>query len=172
MFSLNRAQLVGNMTRDPEMKYIPSGQAVASFSIATNRRWKDKDGNPQEQTEFHEIVAWGKLAELSSQLFHKGNKVYIEGRIQTRNWEGQDGNKRNRTEIVMEDFILLSPKGTGYTGGSAVAADEVAIEEIPEETPKKDEKKDDLPANDKKTDTKAKDKEEDLDEINLDDIPF
>ena len=111
MFSLNRAQIVGNLTRDPEMRYTPNGQAVCSFGVATNRRWKDQSGNLQEATEFHNIVAWGKLAEICSQIMHKGSKVYLEGRLQTRSWEGQDGAKRNRTEIVTDNFILLTPKG-------------------------------------------------------------
>jgi len=133
MFSLNRAQIVGNVTRDPEMRYTPNGQAVCSFGVATNRRWRDKDGNTQEQTEFHNVVAWRKLAELMSQLVHKGSKIYIEGRMQTRSWEGQDGGKRNRTEIVMEDFILLTPKGASSADTSAgeIPSSEVKIEEAP-----------------------------------------
>src|SRR3990172_10717363 len=98
MFSLNRAQIVGNLTRDPEMRYTPNGQGVTSFGVATNRRWRDKDGNNQEATDFHDVVAWGKLAEILSQYAKKGHKIYIEGRLQTRQWEGQDGNKRQRTE--------------------------------------------------------------------------
>lgn len=157
MFSLNRAQIVGNLTRDPELRNIPSGQAVTSFSVATNRRWKDKDGNNQDQTEFHNVVAWGKLAEISNQYLKKGNKVYLEGRMQTRTWDGQDGNKRNRTEIVAENMIFLTPKGEPVTHNSETP-EEVKIEEIPD---------------DKKPSIKATDnKKDDLDEINLDDIPF
>jgi len=168
MFSLNRAQIVGNVTRDPELRYTPNGQAVCSFGVATNRRWRDKDGNTQEQAEFHNIVSWGKLAELMGQLVHKGTKIYVEGRLQTRQWEGQDGNKRNRTEIVMDDFIVFTPKGAIPAEPSEDLSKD--IEEIPtEEKPKKD-----------KPVSKSKKKEEDLsseaeakeDEINLDDIPF
>ena len=159
MFSLNRAQIVGNMTRDPEMKYIPSGQAVANFAIATNRRWKDKDGNPQEQTEFHEIVAWGKLAELCSQLFHKGNKVYVEGRIQTRNWEGQDGNKRYTTEIVADTVSA--------TGQPKAVGENAAIDNTQNEMAKDTSKKEDVAKNQKQTSTGDKNEE-----IDLDDIPF
>jgi len=168
MFSLNRAQIVGNLTRDPEMRYTPNGQAVCSFGVATNRRWKDKDGNTQEQTEFHNIVAWGKLAEFTSQFLHKGNKVYIEGRLQTRSWEGQDGAKRNRTEIVAENFITLTPKGsTGTTESASPAPTNIGedVEEFPikEEKPtKKSEKAEAKPAKETK----------DEDEIDLDDIPF
>lgn len=155
MFSLNRAQLVGNLTRDPEMRYVPSGQAVASFGVATNRRWKDKEGNNQEQTEFHNIVAWGKLAEIANQYLKKGNKVYVEGRLQTRSWDGQDGSKKNRTEIVAENMIFLSPKGA-----QTQVTDEVPTEEEPKPEEEKDKK------------TKSSDKEENIDEINLDEIPF
>lgn len=155
MYSLNRAQIIGNLTRDPEMRYTPNGQAVASFAVATNRRWRDKDGNNQEQTEFHDVVAWGKLAEITSQILHKGNKVYIEGRLQTRQWEAQDGSKRTRTEIIAEDFVALSPKGDG---ASSFGDD---TEEFPiksETTAKKTSKKESAPA--------------DEEEINLDEIPF
>src|SRR3990172_2722514 len=106
-WSLNRAQIIGNATRDPELRVTPNGQSVASFGVATNRRWKDQQGNQQEATEFHEIVAWGKLAEVIQQIIHKGNRVYVEGRLQTRSWDGPDGAKRNRTEIVMENFVPL-----------------------------------------------------------------
>jgi single-strand DNA-binding protein len=168
MFSLNRAQIVGNITRDPEMRYTPNGQAVCSFGVATNRRWRDKDGNNQEQTEFHNVVAWGKLAELMSQLAHKGTKIYVEGRLQTRSWEGQDGGKRNRTEIVMDDFILLTPKSA-----SAQAAEDITpdAEEFPpaeeEKTPKKTQDK-----SSKKEAKEEKKTDEESEEINLDDIPF
>src|SRR3990170_495813 len=99
-WSLNRAQVIGNVTRDPELRVTPTGQSVASFAVATNRRWKDQNGNQKEATEFHEVVAWGKLAEIIQQILHKGNRVYAEGRLQTRSWDAPDGSKRNRTEIV------------------------------------------------------------------------
>jgi single-strand DNA-binding protein len=162
MISLNRATIIGNVTRDPEIRYTPNGQSVASFGVATNRRWKDPNGQQQEATDFHDIVAWGKLAEIIQQIIHKGNKIYVDGRIQTRSWEGQDGVKRNRTEIVMENFIPLTPKG-GY---SSRPTEEILPEppqkpaiETPEETaaippkktktpPKKDEKPDEASADD------------------------
>jgi single-strand DNA-binding protein len=115
MFSLNRVTLIGNLTRDPELRYTPSGQAVASYSIATNRRWTTKEGETQDATEFHEIVAWGKLGEISQQLLSKGKKAYVEGRMQTRSWEAPDGAKRQRTEIIAENIIALSPRGEGDT---------------------------------------------------------
>jgi single-strand DNA-binding protein len=111
MFSLNRVTLIGNLTRDPELRYTPSGQAVASYSLATNRRWTTQQGETQDATEYHEIVAWGKLGEISQQLLSKGKKAYVEGRLQTRSWEAPDGNKRQRTEIIAENIIALSPKG-------------------------------------------------------------
>jgi len=163
MYSLNRAQIIGNVTRDPEMRYIPSGQAVVSFGIATNRRWRDKDGNNQEQTEFHDVVAWGKLAEIMGQILHKGNKVYVEGRLQTRSWEGQDGAKRQRTEIVVDDFVALSPKGD-FSGSSIDAGP--GVEEFPIED-KKPVKKSLDSARDKKEESTS-----DSEEINLDEIPF
>ena len=98
MYSLNRAMLLGNVTRDPEVRQTTSGQTVCSFGVATNRAWTDASGAKQEQAEFHNIVAWGKLAEICRQYMTKGRKVYVEGRLQTRDWQGQDGVKRFRTE--------------------------------------------------------------------------
>jgi len=164
MFSLNRAQIIGNLTRDPEMRYTPNGQAVCSFAVATNRRWRDKDGNNQEQTEFHDVVAWGKLAEIVTQILHKGNKVFIEGRLQTRSWDAQDGSKKQRTEIVAEDFVALTPKGEAQpSGGNAVIEDYPVKDESPSETTEK-------PAA-KKT-TKKEEASTAEEEINLDEIPF
>ncbi len=109
--SLNRVQLIGNLTRDPEMKQIPGGQVVASFGIATNFTWKDQSGEQQSRTEFHNIVAWRRLAEICGQYLKKGSKIFIEGRLQTRSWEGEDGVKRYRTEIVADNMIMLDKKG-------------------------------------------------------------
>lgn len=189
MFSLNRAQIVGNLTRDPEMRYTPNGQAVCSFGVATNRRWKDQSGNLQEATEFHNIVAWRRMAEIASQYLHKGSKIYVEGRIQTRTWEGQDGQKRNKTEIVAENFIMLTPKGTtaeppapaldkdveefpasdeSTAGKPASASSDAKALEDKESTADKPKKS---PA--KKEDAKEKtDEETGDDDINLDEIPF
>ncbi len=108
--SLNRAQLIGNLTRDPELRYTPSGTAVCSFSIATNRNWTTDTGEKREEVEFHRIVAWAKLAELCSQFLVKGRKVYVEGRLATRSWTAQDGTNRSTTEIVIDDMILLDSK--------------------------------------------------------------
>ena len=104
--SLNRVQLIGNLTRDPELRYTPSGAAVVSFSIATNRSWTTDTGEKKEEVEFHRIVAWNKLAELCSQFLTKGRKVFVEGRLPTRSWTAQDGTQKQTTEIVISDMIL------------------------------------------------------------------
>lgn len=109
--SLNRVQLIGNLTRDPEMRQIPGGQVVATFGVATNFTWKDQSGNQQSKTEFHNCVAWRRLAEICGQYLKKGSKIYVDGRLQTRDWEGEDGTKRYRTEIVIENMIMLDSKG-------------------------------------------------------------
>ena len=120
--NLNKAMIIGNLTRDPEMRNTPSGQNVASFSIATNLVWTDQSGQQQKKTEFHNIIAWRKLADICSKYLHKGSKVFIEGRLQTTDWTGQDGVKRYRTEIVAENMIMLDNKGgspmNGGMGGS------------------------------------------------------
>jgi single-strand DNA-binding protein len=108
--SLNRVQLIGNLTRDPELRYTPSGAAVCSFSLATNRAWTTDSGEKHEEAEFHRIVAWNKLAELCSQFLTKGRKVYVEGRLSTRNYNAQDGTPKSITEIVISDMILLDSK--------------------------------------------------------------
>lgn len=105
--------LIGNLTRDPELRYTPSGVAVCTFGLATNRQWTDSDGNTQESTEFHRLVAWGKLAEICSQLLFKGRKVYAEGRLQTREWTGQDGTRRITTEVVIDSMLVLDSKMKG-----------------------------------------------------------
>lgn len=115
-FTLNRAQIIGNVTRDPEVRQTSGGQMVASFSVATNHSWTDKTGQKQEKAEFHNIVVWGKLAEIAQQYVKKGRKLYVEGRMQTRDWEGEDGVKRFRSEIVTENFILLDRSGAPEGG--------------------------------------------------------
>jgi single stranded DNA-binding protein (ssb) len=118
--TLNKVMLIGNLVRDPEIRNTTTGKNVASFSIATSLVWKDQSGAKQEKAEFHNIVAWGKLAEICGQYLKKGLKVYLEGRLQTRDWTGQDGIKRYRTEIVAENMIMLSPKSSsGYSGAPA-----------------------------------------------------
>jgi len=108
--SLNKAQLIGNLTRDPELRYTPQGTAVCTFGLATNRQWTTDTGEKREEADFHRVVAWNKLAELCAQLLTKGRKVYIEGRLQTRSWTAQDGTQRQTTEIVTSDMILLDSR--------------------------------------------------------------
>lgn len=117
MYSLNRAQILGNVTRDPEVRQVSSGQMVCTVGVATNRAWKDQSGQKQEQVEFHNVVCWGRLAEIAGQYVRKGNKIYFEGRLQTRSWENDSGVKQFRTEIVGENMIILSPK-PGVSPGS------------------------------------------------------
>lgn len=160
MTDFNQAIVLGNLTKDPEFKYIPSGQAVASFSVATNRRWTTQDGNQQESTQFHNIVAWGKLAEICNKILYKGRKVLVVGRLQTRNWEGQDGVKRYTTEIVADHVSATgSPKNPGENevvtpsqGNSQAASSATPSSKVDTSSAKKEENKDE--------------------EINLDDIPF
>jgi len=109
--SLNRVQLIGNLTRDPELKQIPGGQVVCTFGVATNFTWKDQSGQQQSKVEFHNLVAWRRLAEICGQYLKKGSKIFAEGRLQTRDWEGEDGVKRYRTEIVLDNMIMLDSKG-------------------------------------------------------------
>ncbi len=128
MTSLNRVMLIGRLTRDPEMRYTPSGQPVTSFSIATNRYAQGPDGDRREFTDYHNIVAWniGKrnLAELVAQYLRKGSLVYVEGRLQTRSWEGQDGQKRKTTEVVANDVQFLDTR-TGAGAPAQAGGDEL-----------------------------------------------
>ncbi|MBT4210185.1 MAG: single-stranded DNA-binding protein [Candidatus Komeilibacteria bacterium] len=115
--NLNKAMIIGNVVRDPEMRSTPTGQNVTSYSIATNRVWNDTNGQKQERAEFHNIVAWRRLAEISSQYLKKGSKVYIEGRLQTRSWDDPNGVKKYRTEIIAENMIMLDRAGSTPSGG-------------------------------------------------------
>ena len=125
--SLNKVQLIGNLTRDPELRYTPQGTPVCTFGLATNRSWMPTDGKErQEEVEFHNIVAWSKLAELCGELLAKGRKVYIEGRLQTRSWETQEGEKKYKTEIVAEDMIILDSKGSRDGAEGAEASSKLA----------------------------------------------
>lgn len=119
--NLNRAMIIGNLTRDPENRTTTTGQNVCNFSIATSSQWTDAQGAKQERTEYHSIVAWGKLADICSQFLAKGRKVYVEGRLQTREWEAQDGAKKQRTEIVAENMILLDRPPQGGSPAASFA---------------------------------------------------
>ncbi len=116
--SVNRVTLLGHLGKDPELKYTPSGQAVTKFSMATSERWKDKNGEWQDRTEWHNIVLWAKMAETANQYLTKGSQVFIEGRLQTRSWDDKDGKKHYMTEIVAQDMVLLGGRGGGERGGS------------------------------------------------------
>lgn len=113
---LNKVMLIGNLTRDPELKVLPSGTQVATIGLATNRTWKDKNGAKQEDTQYHNVVAFGKQAEIIAQYMKKGSSLYLEGRLQTRSWDDKDGTKKYRTEIVLDTF-QFGPKTAGGGGG-------------------------------------------------------
>lgn len=116
---VNKVILIGNLGSDPEIRYTQSGTAVATFNIATSERWKGKDGQQQEQTEWHRIVAWRRLAEICGEFLSKGSKVFIEGKLQTRKWEDRDGNTRYTTEVVARDMQMLSPRGSSGDSGQS-----------------------------------------------------
>ncbi|PIS22876.1 single-stranded DNA-binding protein [candidate division WWE3 bacterium CG08_land_8_20_14_0_20_40_13] len=135
--SINQATILGNLTRDPEMRYTPSGAAVTSFGVATNRSWKTQDGSVREETEFHNIVAWNKLAELCSQLLQKGTRVYVQGRLQTRSWDDTSGAKHYKTEVIADDMVVLD-RMRPLPGGAV--SEEVVHDRVPEapESPKEE----------------------------------
>lgn len=117
--SLNRAILIGNLTRDPELKYTPSGTAVCTFGVATNRSWTTAEGDIKEDVQFHRIVSWQKLAELCAKLLSKGRKVYLEGRITYRSYVGKDGQQRQITEIILDDFVVFDDRRKTVEDGAA-----------------------------------------------------
>ncbi|MEA3272386.1 MAG: single-stranded DNA-binding protein [Patescibacteria group bacterium] len=135
MASLNRAMVIGNLTRDPELRTTSTGRSVVSFGVATNHSWTGADGQKQERAEFHNVVAWGKLAEIINQYLRKGRKVYIDGRLQTSDWQGQDGLKRYRTEIIADNMVMLdrAPQGEGSypSAGAGPVEQPTAINEPP-----------------------------------------
>lgn len=143
--SLNKVILIGNLTRDPELRYTPSGTAVCTFGVATNRDWIDASGQKQESVEYHKIVAWTKLAEICSQLLFKGRKVYVSGRLQTRNWQAQDGTERTTTEIVIDEMIALGDAKNGTVSEEnyemPMTSTEAAVPEVVEEEVSKKVKK-------------------------------
>jgi len=156
---LNKALIIGNLTRDPELKSLPSGMQVTSFSVATNRVWKDKNGAKQESTDYHNIVVFGRQAETANQYLKKGASVLIEGRIQTRSWDGTDGKKQYRTEIVA-DRVQFGPRAGGTAGsGYGQSGSQTAGPSEPGTAPKQS------PAGDEGIAYPD-------DEINPEDIPF
>ncbi|MEK7113070.1 MAG: single-stranded DNA-binding protein [Patescibacteria group bacterium] len=163
--SLNKVTLIGNLTRDPELRYTPQGTAVCTFGVATNRQWTTEGGEKKEDAEFHRVVAWNKLAEICSQLLTKGRKVYVEGRLQTRSWTGQDGNQRTSTEIVISDMIILDSRREAVAPGEEFEIPEEVVPEAPavaQEPAEKEKKKKTKSA--KKT-LSGKDKKSDEEEI-------
>ena len=180
--NLNKVFILGNLTADPIVRSLPSGQSVANFGVATNRIFYDKNGQKQQQTEFHNVVAFGKIAEIAQQYLKKGSLVLIEGRLQTRNWEDSAGNKRTRTEIITER-LQLGPKNLQPTPEinipteESIPPQEELKEEIPviEETPPEAENQENQKEEESKTqeiDAKALEKDKEDEEINIEDIPF
>jgi single-strand DNA-binding protein len=172
--------LIGNLTRDIELRYTPSGTAIATFGMATNRGWTTDAGEKQEDTQFHRIVAWSKLAEICDQLLFKGRKVFIEGRMQTRKFTGQDGQQREITEVVAENMMILDnrrrdgsdvPEENDFVGidspatdagqapAQATAGDDTPVSPAPSDDKKKPAKKEEIT-------------DESSDEVNVEDIPF
>ncbi|MEJ2200505.1 MAG: single-stranded DNA-binding protein [Desulfuromonadaceae bacterium] len=134
--SVNKVILVGNLGKDPELRYTPSGAAVATFSLATSERFKDRNGDMQEKTEWHNVVAWRQLAEICGKFLHKGKQVYIEGKIQTRSYDDRDGNRRYITEIVADQMQMLGSRGDeggGQRGGYAPAENTPQRQKAPSE---------------------------------------
>lgn len=166
--SWNRVELIGNLTRDPELRYTPNGAAVATFGIATNRTYVT-EGERKEEVDFHKLVAWNKLAELCNQLLKKGMRVFISGRLQTRSWEAQDGTQRQTTEIVVEDMIILTPKGNGVTMGEELGA---GVGSVKAKEPKEPEVKEEKSkAEEAKTEEQAAAEKAPQEEVK-DDLPF
>lgn len=151
---LNHATIVGRLTRDPEVRTTASGINLTSFGVATNFVWTDPNGVKKESVEYHNVVAWRKLGEIAASYLHKGSRVLVEGRLQTRSWEGQDGAKRNRTEIIANNLILLDSKGAVSSALPSPAEEIVVVgSEEPSSTPST------------KTPTTSE-------EISIEDIPF
>jgi single-strand DNA-binding protein len=161
--SLNKVMLIGNLTRDPELRYTPQGTAVATFSIATNRQWKTESGELKDNAEFHRIVAWDKLAEICGKMLKKGVRAYVEGRLQTRSWQAQDGSQKQTTEIVITDMLLLDSRGKSE---EINMPDEESQATVPSEVEGKPAKKETKAT---KTEAPSGDEENSVDN---DDIPF
>ncbi len=159
--SLNKVMLIGNLTRDPEMRYTPQGTAVCTFGVATNRSWTTDSGEKKDEADFHNIVAWNKLGEICAQLLKKGRKVYVEGRLSTRSWQGQDGTQKQRTEVVINDMVILDKK---EDAGESIDIPEPEVESQ-------------VPPEEKESKGKSKSKkeektEEPVEEVGEEDIPF
>lgn len=160
MINLNRIEVIGNLTKDPELRYTPNNQAVASFSVATNRRYKDQSGNwVDSPPEYHEVVVWGQLGERCNQVLRKGEKIFVSGRLQTRSWEAQDGSKRYKTELIADTIIGPDQINKNVSSGDGISPSfPASAPEEGETAPAKGAKKAATPAAEE--------------EINIDDIPF
>ena len=164
MNSLNKAQIIGNITRDPELRQTKNGQSVCTLGVATNRRWNDSTGEFRAEAEFHNVVCWGKLAEIAEQLLKKGTKVFFEGRLQTRNWEDEAGVKHYRTEVVAQDMIVL------HNRRESTAGETVEDASTSESTPREGEKE--MPAEISEEATEESKKKEEEKEKVAEDLPF
>src|SRR3989338_9714030 len=174
--SLNRVLLIGNLTRDPELKYTPAGTAVCTFGVATNRSWKTADGQTKEEVQFHRIVAWQKLAELCGKLLTKGRKVYLEGRLVYRTFTGRDGQQRTIAEIVLDDFIFFGD-GRKTAVEEEIPTEEIKtpVEESSEQTSQDKQAKTSSTKEEKsqaKKDLSTGKQENKNEDVNPDDIPF
>jgi single-strand DNA-binding protein len=164
--SLNKVLLIGNLTRDPELRSTPSGQSVANFAVATNRVWKDpQSGEKKEAVEFHNIVMWRRLAEIAGQYLHKGSKIFLEGRLQTRSWQDQSGNKKYMTEIVAENMQMLDRKPQG--GAPYQPAGQPASPAMPPQAGNQQQ-----PAPPQPEEIPTIQIDENQDEVKIEDIPF
>ncbi|WKZ25685.1 MAG: single-stranded DNA-binding protein [bacterium] len=161
MKSLNKVQLIGNLTRDPELKYTPTGMAVVTFTIATNRSWTTDTGEKKEEADFTRVVAWNKLAEICGQLLKKGRKVYVEGRLSNRSYQDKDGVTKYISEVVINDMILLDSKPSGDSSEPVSITEEFDVPDQTVEEPKSEKKQ----VKSKKSDSKPE-------EVDTDDIPF
>ncbi len=169
---LNKAMIIGNLTRDPELRSTPNGQQVANFGVATNRQWKNQQGETQEAVEFHNVVVWGKLAEICNQYLAKGRRAYFEGRLQTDTWEAQDGSKRSKTQIVADDMILLDSRGGQGGQGGGAAAGGAAASQAPAQPTEAEASQAGDSGKDGGKQGEKKDKGESGEDPSLDDIPF
>lgn len=167
--SINRVIVLGNLTRDPELKYTPNGAPVCTFGVATNRSWTTAEGQTKEDTQYHRIVAWNKVAELCGKLLSKGKKVYVEGRLSYRSFTGKDGQQRNITEIVLDDFIVFNngKRGEIPEEEKKEVATTPEVASVEEEASPPDESAE---TSGSKKKTKASNKEEEI--VDPDDIPF
>jgi len=171
--NFNKAIIVGRVIKDPEIRTTPNGQTVASIGVASNRVWNSNTGERQEKTEFHNIVAWGKLAEICGQYLVKGQLVLFEGRIETRNWDGQDGVKRYKTEIVAEN-MQMGPKARGQEGGTPAYQNRENTQNTPENNPQSNEKVIQAEPQNEQSDNNQNNNKENKneEEIKIEDIPF